>query len=171
MAPFYFDSSALVKYYLVEPGTLWVRSIIDRQVNSDWEHEIATSILSVAEVVSAFVRRRRMKEISSELYAGIISRFLREGRRRCQLAGASETVVNLAAELIQRHPLRAYDAVQLATALRLNQVLLENRLPPLTFVSADAVLCQTAEAEGVAVVNPNELANELLATSNRQSTT
>lgn len=48
-------------------------------------------------------------------------------------------------------------AVQLATALRLNQVLRENRLPPLTFVSADGVLCDTAEAEGLAAVNPNEL--------------
>ena len=158
MGTLYFDSSALVKYYLVEPGTSWVRSTIDRRTNSNWEHEIATSILSVAEVVSAFASRRRAKEISSKLYDGIISRFLREGRRRCQLVAASEAVVDLAAQLIHRHPLRAYDAVQLATALRLNQILQENWLPPLTFVSAGGMLCDAARAEGISAENPSDRA-------------
>lgn len=160
MVHFYFDSSALVKYYLVEPGTSWVRSMIDQRVNLEWEHEIVTSVLSVAEVVSAFAKRRRVKDISSRLCAGAISRFLREGRHRCQLVGVSESVVDLAVQLVQGHPLRAYDAVQLATALRVNQILRQNRLPSLTFVCADAVLCQVAQAEGLTTVNPNELENE-----------
>jgi len=58
------------------------------------------------------------------------------------------------------YPLRAYDAVQLATALRLNSVMLENELPPLTFVSADEILCEAAEAENIASVNPNRLDQE-----------
>ena len=169
MSQLYFDSSALVKYYIIEPGTAWVRSAIDRRVNLDWEHEIATSILSVAEVVSAFAKRRRVKDISSRLCAGTISRFLREGRHRCRLVGVSESVVDLAVQLVQGHPLRAYDAVQLATALRLNQILRQNRLPSLTFVSADAVLCQVAQAEGLTTVNPNELENEHPATGNHGS--
>lgn len=153
---FYFDSSALVKYYLIEPGTSWVRTIIDQRSNSGWKYKIATSILSVPEVVSAFARRRRMKTIPPNVYAGVISRFLREGRHRCQLVGVNEGVVNFAAELIQHHPLRVYDAVQLATALSLNQVLRENRLPLLTFVSADEVLCDVAKAEGISAENPND---------------
>ncbi len=157
MSQFYFDSSALVKYYLVESGTLWVRSIIDRRTDLNWEHKVVASILSVAEVISAFARHRRAKNISSGLYAGVISRFLREGRQRYQLWGVGETIVNLAAQLVQRHPLRAYDAVQLATALSLDRLVRENRLPPITFVSADAVLCQAAVAEGLTAVNPNEL--------------
>ena len=60
MSQLYFDSSALVKYYIIEPGTAWVRSAIDRRVNLDWEHEIVTSVLSVAEVVSAVAKRRRV---------------------------------------------------------------------------------------------------------------
>ena len=160
MSQLYFDSSALVKYYLVEPGTAWVRSASDRRGNLDWEPEIATSILSVAEVVSAFARRRRVKDISSKLYAGIISRFLREGRHRLHLIEVSGAVVDLGVQLIQGHPLRAYDAVQLATALWLNRLLTENHLPPLTFVSADEILCQVAGAEGLVAVNPNELNGE-----------
>ena len=160
MSQFYFDSSALVKYYVVETGTPWVRSVVDLRTGSSWEHEVTTSILSVAELISAFAKHRRAKNISSSLYASVISRFLREGRQRCRLLGVGEFVVDLAVRLIQRHPLRAYDGVQLATALRLNQVLRENRLPPLAFVSADETLCQAAEAEGLAAVNPNELGDE-----------
>ena len=156
MSQLYFDSSALVKYYLVETGTPWVRSVIDPRTDSNWEHEISTSILSVAEAISAFAKHRRAKNISLGLYASVISRFLREGRQRCRLLGIGEPIVDLAVQLIQRHPLRAYDAVQLATALRLDQVLQDNRLSPLTFVSADEVLCKAARAEGIGAENPND---------------
>jgi len=156
MSTLYFDSSALVKYYLIEPGTPWVRSIMDQQTDQGWEHEISTSILSVAEVVSAFAKRRRAKEISPTLYDAVISRFLREGRQRCQLFSAHEVVIDLATELLQRYPLRAYDAVQLATALELNQILRGNRLPLLTFISADKALCDAAGAAGLRAEDPND---------------
>ena len=58
--------------------------------------------------------------------------------------------------VIQRHPLRAYDAVQLASALILNSALIADKLSPLTFVSADNVLCEAAQAEGLPTENPNE---------------
>jgi predicted nucleic acid-binding protein len=86
----------------------------------------------------------------------LIARFLRDARSRYTRLPVSDATINLAVELIQRHPLRAYDAVQLATALRLNQVLQDNRLPPLTFVSADEVLCDAARAEGASAENPND---------------
>jgi predicted nucleic acid-binding protein len=31
MAFYYFDASALVKYYVTEPGSTWVRQVIDEQ--------------------------------------------------------------------------------------------------------------------------------------------
>lgn len=157
MSNLYFDSSALVKYYLVEVGTPWVRSILDAHNGRDWEHDVSTSILTIAEVVSAFTRRRRAKQISATLCVAIISRFLREGRHRCHPLGVNELIVDVATELLQRHPLRAYDAVQLATALRLDRVLRENCLSPVTFVSADGLLCDVARAEGLAAVNPNDV--------------
>jgi len=51
--------------------------------------------------------------------------------------------------------LRAYDAVQLASALIANQALTLRQLPPLTFVSADDRLIKVAMAEGLATENPN----------------
>ncbi|MDH7486025.1 MAG: type II toxin-antitoxin system VapC family toxin [Anaerolineae bacterium] len=156
MAHFYLDSSALVKYYVIERGTNWVRELIDARLEDQWQHSISTTLLSVAEVTAAFHRRRRMGEITKKLCAALVSRYLRDDRERQALIRADESVVNLAAELTERHPLRAYDAVQLATALILNRSLLAERLPALTFVSADDVLCAAARAEGLLAENPNE---------------
>jgi uncharacterized protein len=58
-------------------------------------------------------------------------------------------------DLIQRYPLRAYDAVQLATAMVVNQSLAAHGLPPLYFVSADDRLITAAQAEGLTTDNPN----------------
>jgi predicted nucleic acid-binding protein len=156
MASFYFDSSALVKYYIPEVGTHWVKILVDDRADDEWRNTIASSSLSVAEVVAAFTKRHRMREISMGLKAALISRFLRDGRQRCTLLEPDGTVIDTAVQLIQRHPLRAYDAVQLATALLLDRSLLADELPPLTFVSADNVLCEAAQAEGLPTENPNE---------------
>jgi len=59
----------------------------------------------------------------------------------------------MATELTQQYPLKAYDAVQLAVALRYRQVLARYKLA-LTFVSGDGQLLAAAEAEGLAVDNP-----------------
>jgi predicted nucleic acid-binding protein len=56
-----------------------------------------------------------------------------------------------AANLTQRHPLKAYDAVQLAVALRYRQALAAYQF---TFVSSDHTLVSAAKAEGVSADNP-----------------
>jgi hypothetical protein len=64
-------------------------------------------------------------------------------------------MVNVAIQLTRRYPLRGYDAVQLAAAVRINRDLVSNHLPPLVFVSADNQLCSTAAMEGLITENPN----------------
>ncbi len=58
-------------------------------------------------------------------------------------------------ELTQRHRLRGYDAVQLATGLAVNEVLVAAGLPGLTFVAADADLVAAARVEGLLADDPN----------------
>jgi len=53
------------------------------------------------------------------------------------------------------YTLRAYDAVQLATAWLLNQDLLRTDRPLLRFVCADDRLIAIAQAEGLPTDNPN----------------
>lgn len=64
-------------------------------------------------------------------------------------------IIERARNLLDRYVLRAYDSIQLASALIANQILVERELPPLIFISADARLLQVATAEGLAVDNPN----------------
>jgi hypothetical protein len=81
---------------------------------------------------------------------------LKDCADRFQSWDVDDEIVELATDLTQRHPLRGYDAVHLATALILNRALVENALPPLTFVAADDVLCEAAEKEKLTVGNPNQ---------------
>jgi uncharacterized protein len=53
------------------------------------------------------------------------------------------------------HPLRAYDAIQLATAADLHARRRNVNLSRLTFLSADQPLNQAALAEGLLVDDPN----------------
>jgi hypothetical protein len=67
----------------------------------------------------------------------------------------NRTLLTRAAALCRIHPLRAYDAVQLACALtQRDNDLSASRLAPI-FVSADAILLSAAQAEGFVIENPN----------------
>jgi hypothetical protein len=56
--------------------------------------------------------------------------------------------------LANRHALRAYDAVQLAAALKIRQERQDAGFAPVTMISADQALNDAAMAEGMAVDDP-----------------
>ena len=65
-------------------------------------------------------------------------------------------VIQIEAEdLLTVHPLRTYDAVQLASALESNIRLVATGLSPLIFVSADIRLLVAAATEGLMTEAPN----------------
>ena len=47
MAFFYFDASALVKYYVTEPGSSWVRQLIEER---DPETKRNSNVILIAEI-------------------------------------------------------------------------------------------------------------------------
>ena len=113
MATAYFvDSSALVKRYVRETGTAWVRGITRRRPSTD----IYIALITAVEVTSAIARRR----------GGTLSR-RREPPRSSAVPQAPGRALSPLAdharpderrhEAGERHRLRAYDAVQLAAAL------------------------------------------------------
>lgn len=57
--------------------------------------------------------------------------------------------------MIVQYPLRAYDAVQLASALRVQFLLTLMPETKLIFVSADNRLLDIAQSAGLAIDNPN----------------
>jgi predicted nucleic acid-binding protein len=67
----------------------------------------------------------------------------------------SEMINRRAEDLLLAHPLRAYDAVQLASALDTAAFFAAVGLAAPIFVSADRRLLAAAEAEGLIADDPN----------------
>ncbi|MBN2551094.1 MAG: type II toxin-antitoxin system VapC family toxin [Anaerolineales bacterium] len=155
MSEYYFDSSALVKLYIDETGSQWVDSIyhaVDAARRS--AHQISFARIGIVEVAAAIARRERLGQIPPAKKPLLYARFMRDSRERFAGLDLTEEVIQLAAELTQQMPLRGYDAVHLATALRLNQELGAAGLPGLIFVTADEQLYQTARQQSLQVDNP-----------------
>lgn len=147
-ATYYFDSSALVKRYVTEVGTDWVRSL----VAPTGGNLSLTSRVTIIEVRSALARRRRGGDILQDfaleaLRVHSISQY--------RLVELDASVAGLAGDLLERHPLRAYDAVQLASALIIARALTGTGLAAPTFLTADDRLLEVAQAEGLPSDNPN----------------
>ncbi len=148
MSFYFLDASALVKYYVLEPGSTWVRKLVDSPGN-----EILLADISIAEVTAAFSVLHRTRRISKTAWGGAFDRFMYDVYYRFRIVRSSLDDFLTAAELTRKHPLKAYDAVQLAVALRYKSFLDSFRIP-LVFVSGDSTLLAVAQAEGVITENP-----------------
>lgn len=141
----YLDSSALIKKYILEKGTREVREFFaGREL-------LWTSKISLAEVWSAFARRRRGGDLTTTQYRAIVRSFERDWRRFAVVELSNE-VLAMIRRIVEQHPLRAFDAVQLASVIWTKQNLGE----PLVFVVADTPLLRAAEAMALTVVNPEK---------------
>jgi predicted nucleic acid-binding protein len=147
---YFLDSSALVKRYVVETGTTWVRGITLRKRATN----LYIALITAVEVTSAVARRRGVT-LSSARASMILSRFRKHFAGRYLPSEITPAIVNDAMKLANAHRLRAYDAVQLASALDLYRDWSASRLGTFVFVSADRALNAAAAAEGLAVEDPN----------------
>ena len=152
MSGYYLDTSALVKRYVDEVGSSWLRALTSPGQNA----LLFISRMTIVEVVSAFARRLRDGSLTREEFAAAKDAFRGDCLDVYQVMPPTLTIVNLACALLERHPLRAYDATHLATALGAQQFLSSQSHLSLTFLSADDRLNQAAVAEGMAVDNPNQ---------------
>ncbi|HMV46759.1 MAG TPA: type II toxin-antitoxin system VapC family toxin [Blastocatellia bacterium] len=145
----YCDSSALVKRYVREKGCLWFRQEAGR-------HRIITSDLTVAEIASVLSRRKRRGTISEFEFNSGRGQFIRHLQTpHYDFLPAMRKITNQASVLIYRHPLAAYDAIHLATALDYLKVTGADS-KQFYFITADVQLQRAAEAEGLQTENPND---------------
>ena len=151
MAIYQMDSSAIAKRYVKEVGSIWVRSLCIPGAGNI----IGIIRITVVEVASAIARKYRGGTITEHERNRALAMFLADCRRQYRIWEVEPALIALAVQLTQRHPLRGYDAVQLAAAILINRSLLANQLSPLIFVSADNRLCTAAAAEGLTSDNPN----------------
>jgi len=152
MATYYLDASALAKRYLREPGGLWINKLLVRSGS----HSFSSLELIAVEVVCALSRAEREQRIGRTRRDSLANLFRDEVNTFLDLIPVSAAILQQANLLALRHPLRAYDAMHLATALDLWADLMEIDLPAPIFISADANLLAAARAEGLTAENPNE---------------
>jgi uncharacterized protein len=151
MAGYFVDSSALVKRYVQETGTRWVRSLTRR---STLNHIYLARVTAV-EVTAAVARRRKGRTLTSPKASSILYRFRRHFAGRYTVVEITPALLDDAMTLANTHALRAYDAVQLAVAIEVNRIYQTAGPDPVTLVSADRDLNNAAVAEGLTVENPN----------------
>jgi predicted nucleic acid-binding protein len=152
MAIYYLDTSALVKRYAQEPGTAWILSLTDVAA----EHDLYTVRVAGPEMIAALFRKARTGEVSLEEAKRSAENFRADWQHQYQIVEVTARVADRAMELAEKHGLRGYDAVHLASALALQQMREAMELPSLTFVSADARQREAATAEVLPVEDPNE---------------
>lgn len=151
MGTYFLDSSAIVKRYVTEQGQAFILSICD----PNNRHDLYISQIALIEVVASMCRRTRENDVTVADRDRFIELFIRDSRKAYGLQLITNTLLISAGNLCRLHRLRAYDAVQLAGALRLRDKALSNQAPPPIFVSSDNNLINISLAEGLAVENPN----------------
>jgi len=135
----YLETSNLVKLYVKESGSEEIRKII---TESD---AVATSIVSYVEARAAFAGKAREKALSIENHETIKADLERDWGSLFVL-NLNELLIKSAADLSEKHGLRGYNAVHLASALELKTAVAS--ATPVVFSSADEKLCEAARQEG-----------------------
>jgi predicted nucleic acid-binding protein len=141
----YLDTSALVKRFVTEKGSDLVSSMIGSG------EPIGTAKIAYAEIFWGLARRRRASELSESDYSLACQRFETDWSFYLRVDLLDE-ILSLARRLIERYPLRAFDAIHLASAMTLGRAVEET----VTFVAADPRLLHAAEGEGLPTLNPED---------------
>ena len=142
MAHYYLETSALTKLYVRERGTERLLEIAARAK----ANRLTILTLSQIEFRSAVRRRERNGEIPSRIAQELLELFQTHVETRFNLQPVTDAVINVAARLIDRHFLRAFDAIQLAGFVALLQA--ASAESP-TFVCADEELLAAAVRDGL----------------------
>lgn len=142
----YLDTSALLKLYIEEDGTDRVTHVVEDAEDG----QVVILDLAPVEARSAIRRRQREGDIDGADADRVLRRIEDDASSLFLVQPSTSAVMEEAARLIERHPLRAYDALQLAGCL----VVRQGMPGPVTFVCADGRLCEAAANEGLTTLNP-----------------
>jgi predicted nucleic acid-binding protein len=136
----YLDTSALVKRRVTEPGSRAVRALFRGR------GRIAVARITYAEAAAALARRCREGALAVAARDAALAALDNEFAEM-EVVETRGPVVRRVPSLVVRHALRAYDAVQLASALEL-----AGRGAAVTFWAGDRALVRCAGAEGLRAV-------------------
>lgn len=144
---YYLDSSAWVKRYYHETGTIWIQKLFANEKN------IVCASLGLIEVISALARKwkagiinlsdfeKKIRDIENDW-----SHFIQED--------LSIEVIEVAKKLSKDLALRGADAIHLASALVAQRNFFDD--DQLTLVSSDIEMKNAGQLSGLIVLDPNE---------------
>lgn len=139
----FWDTSALIPLVVSERGT----SRAERWLRED--PDVVVWTLSRVECLSALARRRRAEPGAARRLLAA-RRELLDAWERWSEVTAVDVVRRYAERLVETHPIRAADALQIGAAL----VAAEDRAGSLEFVTFDRTQGAAAEQEGFRVLGP-----------------
>ena len=134
----YFDTSALIKRYVAELGRREVLKLLR-------ENNCVVSAVLAVEVRSALRRRVADKTLDAKRVTAVLKRFAAD-RPFWTVIEVSAEVLATAETLSAAHPLRALDAIHVASA---NLFATRIASPAFSFVSADIRQTTAAAALGI----------------------
>jgi len=132
----YLDTSSLVKLYVEEDGS----SKVDALVRSS--EVTATSLVAYAEARAAFDRRFRERAFTAKEHDRI-KEFFNKDWSNYLILSATADIIKLAGDLAEKHALRGFDSIHLASALTLRRELSS----PVLFSCFDDNLQKASEHE------------------------
>jgi uncharacterized protein len=145
VALYFLDTSALAKLYIREEGTDSMLAL----TKAEYGHEFALLSIATVEFRSALRRRQHAGDIDEPTASEILTLFASHRDERFIVQPLTETVIDSAADLVDRHVLRAYDAIQLSGCL----TLVSNR-SGCVFTCSDEDLLKAARTEGLLTFDP-----------------
>ena len=142
----FFDASAAAKRYFKEAGS--------ERVEELWTGPEFLSSLAIlqCELASAVNRKLREHGLTRGTYQTLKEQ-MRRDLRKLQAVPADADVIEASLRLLDTHPLKVLDSLYLAAALNLHRA----SSNPVLFVSADRQLLRAALAEGLRVLDPEEV--------------
>lgn len=146
MTTFYADTSALIKRYITEDGSEWMR----KQVRISSGNVVIICDVTPVEIFSVLARLNREGRLSSTRLGRFQNIFLAHAEREYLIIPVNGHIFAQARLLVSRHKLRALDALHLASAQSASTILGET----ITFLTSDVDLKAAAVEEGFVTDDP-----------------
>lgn len=137
----YFDTSALVKFYIFEEGSDIVKSIIEES------ESVVTSKIAYIESLSVFSRLKREGIITEKEYRKLLKSFITDWDSYVTVE-VTDRILKISGHLVELYSLRGFDALHLSSALFVQREIGED----MTFVCYDMRLWRAAVEESFKVI-------------------
>ena len=149
MPVYYLDASALVKYYIREPGTDFMISLLDDAAPED---EFFTSFLTVLEFSSAVLRRNDGDGFARSTASVILNRFDVDAGTLFMFWPLTHEFIADALAVVDEFRLRTGDTIHLTSAIKLAS---EITVSDDTYmVASDRELNAAASSAGLNTIDP-----------------